>query len=503
MAKDRVSSDDKMSKSNMEENGDGKSCKAHSISDNNVEMPLPLAPPMPADVSSNWARLGFLYTSRRVLLHLFFFLFSTGAWISSLVLHRHDKNWVIPFLLWLVINLRLLTLYVPAHHVLVPVFYLWNNTAVRISDAIPKPYHAPLGGLVFLTALLLGAMISEGVEENNRTNRAVSLAGMLTFLGLLYATSRSRRHVNWRTVIGGMIGQYVIGIFVLRTGVGYDIFRWIATTVARGLGYSQAGVVFLTDPTVPGHGWFVLIVIPAIVFFISLVQVLFHYGTIQWAIAKLAVFVNWGLEVSGCEAIVAAATPFIGQGESAMLVRPFIPHMTGAEMHQILTCGFATISGSVLVGYIALGLNGEVLVSSCIMSIPASIAVSKLRYPETEETLTKGRVVVPEDEERAENGLHAFANGTWLGLKIGGTVVASLLCVLSLVALVNGLLGWWGGYWNIQNLSLQLILGYLLYPVAFLLGIPRNGELLTVSRLIAQKIITVGFQFRCFVIQVD
>lgn len=124
-----------------------------------------------------------------------------------------------------------------------------------------------------------------------------------------------------------------------------------------------------------------------------------------------------------------------------MLIRPFVPHLTMAEIHQIMTSGFATIAGSVLVAYIGLGLNPQALVSSCVMSIPASLAVSKLRYPETEETLTAGRVVVPDDDEhRAANALHAFANGAWLGLKIAGMIVSTLLCIIALVALVNGVL---------------------------------------------------------------
>ena len=151
------------------------------------------------------------------------------------------------------------------------------------------------------------------------------------------------------------------------------------------------------------------------------------------------------MRVSGAEAVVAAASPFIGQGESAMLIKPFVAHLTQAELHQVMCSGFATISGSVLVAYIALGINPQALVSSCIMSIPASLAISKLRYPEEEETLTAGRVVIPDDDQdRAANSLHAFANGAWLGLKISGMIVATLLCIIALLGLANGLLTWWG-----------------------------------------------------------
>jgi CNT family concentrative nucleoside transporter len=129
------------------------------------------------------------------------------------------------------------------------------------------------------------------------------------------------------------------------------------------------------------------------------------------------------------------------------------------------------------------------------MSIPASLAISKLRYPETEETLTAGRVVIPDDDEhKAENALHAFAEGAYLGVKIAGTIIASILCILAAVGLINGLLTWWGSYLDINDpqLTLQTILGYALYPVAFLLGVPRDASLLKVSRLIAEKVITVS-----------
>ena len=187
--------------------------------------------------------------------------------------------------------------------------------------------------------------------------------------------------------------------------------------------------------------------------------------------------------VSGAEAVVAAASPFVGQQESAILIKPFIAHLTDAEIHQVMCSGFSTIAGSVLVAYIALGVSAELsvpkpihrwlrlmissLLSSCIMSIPASLAISKLRYPETEVSLTAGTTVMPEDndEDRPSNALHAIANGAWLGLRIAGMVVTTVLCIVAFIALIDALLTWWGHYWGIANLTLELILGYLCYPI--------------------------------------
>lgn len=201
------------------------------------------------------------------------------------------------------------------------------------------------------------------------------------------------------------------------------------------------------------------------------------------------------MQVSGAEAVVAAASPFIGQGESAMLIRPFVPHLTQAELHQVMTSGFATIAGSVLVAYIGMGINPQALISSCVMSIPASLAVSKLRYPETEESLTSGQVVVPDELDKSANALHAFANGAWLGLKIAGMIISTLLCILALLGLVNGLLGWWGQYLNINDppLSFELVVGYICYPIAFLLGVSRDGDLYKVAQLIGTKLIANEF----------
>ena len=235
-------------------------------------------------------------------------------------------------------------------------------------------------------------------------------------------------------------------------------------------------------------------VLPAIIFFVSLIQLFYYMGWVQWFIGKFAVFFFWSMRVSGAEAVVAAASPFIGQGESAILIKPFVPHLTQAELHQVMCSGFATIAGSVLVAYIAIGVNGQALVSSCIMSIPASLAISKLRYPETEEPLTTGRVIIPDDPDRkAANSLHAFANGAWLGLKIAGMILATLICIVALLGLVNGLLTWWGRYLNINDppLTVELIVGYICYPIAFLLGVPRNGDLLKVGKLLGTKLVLV------------
>ncbi|KAF2853608.1 H+/nucleoside cotransporter-like protein [Plenodomus tracheiphilus IPT5] len=445
-----------------------------------------------------WYSPSVLYRKYRLPIHIFIGKFFTGWWIASLVLHRHDKNWVIPFLVYLAIMIRLITLHVPVTIVTKPMHWVWNQTGVRVASLIPEKMRVPAGAALTIAVIIVGSFVSEESEDNTRANRAVSLFGLAVFIFGFWATSRNRSKIVWHTVIVGMLMQFIIALFVLRTGVGYDIFNFISELARLLLGFAKNGVVFLTDDKVPDLPWFFISVIPAIIFFVSFVQLLYYWGILQWFIGKFAVFFFWAMRVSGAEAVVASASPFIGQGESAMLIRPFVAHLTMAEMHQVMCSGFATIAGSVLVAYISMGLNPQALISSCVMSIPASLAFSKLRYPETEETLTAGRVVIPDDDEhKAANALHAFANGAWLGLKIAGMIVSTLLCIIALLNMVDGILTWWGRYLNLDgeyDLTLELILGYVFYPVAFLLGVSREGkDLLLVGRLIGIKVITNEF----------
>ncbi|PBP20688.1 H+/nucleoside cotransporter [Diplocarpon rosae] len=384
-----------------------------------------------------------------------FWALMTGWWIAALNLHRHDiggptESWLIPTLLWLALTWRLVTLYISTKYITRPVAVVWMKAIYGPAHRIPPKLRLPLAAAGTVAVFLVGSLVTEETQDNTRANRAVSLFGLAVFILGFYITSNNRKAIRWQTVIVGMLSQYILALFVLRT---------------------QAG----------------------------------------WCIGKFAVVFFYGMKVSGAEAVAAAASPFVGQGESAMLIKPFIPHLTTAELHQILTSGFATIAGSVLGAYISMGISPLALISSCVMSIPASLAISKLRYPETEETLTAGKIVVPADtDERPSNGLHAFANGSWLGLKVGGMIIAALLCILALLGLANGLLGWWGRYLNIEDpLSVELIVGYIFYPVAFLLGVPRDRDLIRVSKLIGLKIVANEFvaivanEFVAFAAMVD
>jgi len=233
-----------------------------------------------------------------------------------------------------------------------------------------------------------------------------------------------------------------------------------------------------------------------VLFFIAFVQLLYYLGIMQWIIKHFAWFFFKILDISGAEAVVAAASPLVGPSEAACLVRPYIDVMTESEIHLVMTSGFSTIAGTLLSVYLNFGVPAQNLVTASVMSIPASIAISKLRIPETEEPVTRGRVVVDRGAENAKNApvnaLHAYAKGAVFGLVVVGQVICNVVALLSLVAAINGLLTWIGRGFGIYQLTLQLMLRYVFYPITFFLGVPRS-ELMRVSELLATKLVANEF----------
>lgn len=435
----------------------------------------------------------------KLWIHLLVGTFFTAWWLSIIVQPRHRPQWLIPTIIWGMIMVRLITLHCRVLLWLMRhVSHAWEKVVTVIYERIlPQRYQRfVVGTSIALAVVVLGTFVTSESEFSMRRDRAISFLGCLVSILVLYATSANRSKIQWSTVIKGYLLQFVIALFVLRSKAGYDIFNFILL-LARGLlGFAKNGVAFLTNDSVANLPMFFFAVIPAVVFFVAFVHIGCYYGWVQWGIKKFAAFFFWLMQVSGAEAIIAAASPFIGMGESAVLIKDLIPYLTKAELHQIMASGFSTISGAVLVGYIGMGLNAEALVSSCVMSIPALLATSKLRYPETETPLSCGRFEIPDEQEndcdKPQSVLMAFSQGATVAIRIAGTMIGQTMCIIALVFLINGVLSWFGKFWNIEQLSLELIFSYLLYPVAFLMGTPR-AEIFKVSTLISTKFVQNDF----------
>ncbi|THH20785.1 hypothetical protein EW146_g641 [Bondarzewia mesenterica] len=418
-----------------------------------------------------------------------------GWWISSTILPATRHRWVVQTV-WAWAFLAIIAFrFIPNSVVTRPVEAVWIPLVQKPFFHLPYNVRLTMGWLALLAIVFGSAFGFKPIGNTNYGDRAISVLGLFIFQVCFYLTSKHRSHIPWPTVIVGLFLQQAIALFVLKTSAGFSIFKWIATLAADFLSQAYTGAQFFFDAETIAKHWFFVNTLAAIIFFIAFVQMMFYLGVLQWIIKGFAWFFFKTMNISGAEAVVAASSPFIGQGESACLVKPYVDLMTESELHLTMTSGFSTIAGSVFTAYIALGVPAQNLITSSVMSIPASISISKVRMPELDEPVTRGRVVVDRgiaDKDAPASALHAFSKGSLFGLIVAGQILCNVLTILSLIATINGLLTWIGRGFGIHHLTLQLVLGYIGYPVTFFLGVPR-AEILRVSQLLATKLIENEF----------
>ncbi|THH30441.1 hypothetical protein EUX98_g3745 [Antrodiella citrinella] len=400
-----------------------------------------------------------------------------GWWISATILKATRHRWIVQTLwAWFFITVIAFR-YIPNRVVTRPIEAVWTPLVQKPFFALPYRVRLTMGWLA-LVGIVFGSAFGFKLEaDTSYGDRAISVLGLVVFQFCFWATSMNRSHIPWPTVIVGFI------------------FKWLAILASDFLAQGLQGAIFFFDAeTVNDKHWFFVNTLASIIFFIAFVQMMYYLGVMQWLIKNFAWFFFKTMNVSGAEAVVAAASPFIGQGESACLVRPYVDLMTESEIHLTMTSGFSTIAGSVLSAYIALGVPAQNLVTASVMSIPASIAISKIRCPEMEEPVTRGQVTVDRGQQKnaPANALHAFSQGAIFGVVVAGQILANVLTVVSLVATINGLLTWIGKGFGIHALTLQIILRYIFYPVTFFMGVPRP-EILRVAELLATKLVENEF----------
>src|SRR5690554_4564310 len=315
----------------------------------------------------------------------------------------------------------------------------------------------------------------------------IGLLGMLFLLSVAYTFSTARSRIKWRTVVGAFALQVGLGAFVLYVPFGQDVLLSMSNGVANVIGYADAGFEFLFgDIGRYSQGFiFAIHVLGVIIFFSSLISILYHIGVMAWIIKIIGGGLQKLLGTSKPESMSAAANIFVGQTEAPLIVRPFIPTMTRSELFAVMVGGLSSVSGSVLAGYAGIGIELKYLLAACFMAAPGALLMAKIMMPEVEEPVTDlGHV--PAEEQRA-NVIDAAASGASSGLQLALNVGAMLLAFVSLIALVNGILGWVGGFVNYDELTLQAIFGFVFQPLAWLLGVPWEEASLAGS-FIGQKI---------------
>lgn len=324
-------------------------------------------------------------------------------------------------------------------------------------------------------------------------NILMSLVGVVVLLAIGFLLSNNKKAINLRTVGGALAIQAAFGGFVLYVPVGKDILKSVSDAVSSVIGYAQNGIGFLFGDLANFKLGFIFAVnvLPVIVFFSSLIAVLYYLGIMQWIIRIIGGGLQKALGTSRTESMSATANIFVGQTEAPLVVRPFIPTMTQSELFAIMVGGLASIAGSVLAGYAQMGVPIEYLVAASFMAAPGGLLMAKLMHPETE-VAKNDMDELPEDPDKPANVLDAAAAGASSGMHLALNVGAMLLAFVGLIAMINGIIGGVGGWFGVEGLTLELILGYVFMPLAFLIGVPWN-EALVAGSFIGQKIIVNEF----------
>ena len=343
--------------------------------------------------------------------------------------------------------------------------------------------------------------------------RLISVLGMITLLFIAWLLSVNRAMIPWRVVLWGLGLQIVFALLILKTPAGEAFFTWINTVIVSLLGFTEAGARFLFGNLVvnnvpvgtgePGNApftptigmvantgaFFAFNVLPTIVFFSSLMTMLYYLGVMQAVVKGMAWVMMRTMKTSGAETLSAAGNIFLGQTEAPLLIKPYVAGMTMSELMAVMTGGFATVAGGVMAAFVGMllfyfpDIAGHLMAAS-VMSAPAALVFAKIMLPETEEPLTRGTLKA--DVEKIDsNVIDAAARGAGEGLHLAMNIGAMLLAFIALIALLNALIGWFGSVTNItdffqnigwlaatQPLSLESILGWLLAPLAWLMGVP-------------------------------
>ena len=320
-----------------------------------------------------------------------------------------------------------------------------------------------------------------------------SLIGIVVLLAIAFAFSSHRGSINWRTVGGAFALQAGIGAFILYFEPGIQLLLNLSEFVKDIIGYSQQGIDFLFGPVGNLSLGFIFAfnVLPVIIFFSSLITVLYHLGIMSWVIRIIGGALEKLLKTSRPESMSAAANIFVGQTEAPLVVRPFIPKMTRSELFAIMVGGLASIAGSVMAGYAGLGVEIKYLLAASFMAAPGGLLMAKMMQPEIDRVHNDLNDVKEEKAEYA-NVFDAAASGASSGLQLALNVGAMLLAFVALIALLNGVIGGIGGWFGQPDLTFQTILGYALQPLAWVLGVPWEEARLAGS-FIGQKVVVNEF----------
>lgn len=332
--------------------------------------------------------------------------------------------------------------------------------------------------------------------------KLIGFVGIFVMLGIGYALCPAdrRKSINWKLVAVGIILQFIFAILILKTAPGKWVFSYANDIVNQLLDYTKEGSKFIFGDLVGNQEKFGFIfafqILPTIIFFSSLMSVLYHVGVMQKIVNIVAKVMAKAMGTSGAESLSAAANIFVGQTEAPLVIKPFIAKMTRSELMAVMAGGMATVAGGIMAGYVGMfrdtfpDIAGHLMAAS-VMSAPASLVFAKIMMPETEEPETKGSVNIS-DEKLSSNVIEAAAAGAADGLTLALNVAGMLLAFIALIAMANGILGFLGNLIGFQGLSLELIMSWVFAPLAYLMGTPMDDVML-MGRLLGEKTVLNEF----------
>ncbi|WP_203340110.1 NupC/NupG family nucleoside CNT transporter [Planococcus beijingensis] len=317
--------------------------------------------------------------------------------------------------------------------------------------------------------------------------------GVFIVLGIAFLLSSGKKSIKPRTILGGLAIQITFAFMVLEWDLGRKMLLWVSNKVQNVINYAGEGIAFVFGPAADTEGFgfvFAFQVLTIIIFFSSLISVLYYLGVMQIIIKLLGGALSKLLGTSKAESISAAANIFVGQTEAPLVIRPFIAGMTKSELFAVMTGGLASVAGSTLAGYALLGVPLEYLLAASFMAAPAGLIMAKMMMPETEEVEEKDFVM--EKDQTSVNVVDAAARGASDGLQLALNVGAMLLAFIALIALLNGMLGGLGGWFGFEGLTIQSILGVIFAPLAWAIGVPWD-EAVQAGSFIGQKLVLNEF----------
>uniref|UniRef100_A0A8C1EPP5 Solute carrier family 28 member 1 n=1 Tax=Cyprinus carpio carpio TaxID=630221 RepID=A0A8C1EPP5_CYPCA len=305
--------------------------------------------------------------------------------------------------------------------------------------------------IVIVVGLLVAWL---AIDTRKRPEQLISFAGVCLFIIAIFLFSAHRTAVSWRTVFWGLGLQFAIGLFVIRTEPGLIAFEWLGKQVQIFLDYTKAGSSFVFGDLY--ENIFAFQALPIVVFFSSVMSVLYYLGVMQWVITKISWVMQVTMGTSSTETLSVAGNIFVGQTEAPLLIRPYLKDMTDSEIHAVMTGGFATIAGSVMGAFISFGIDASSLISASVMAAPCALAISKLSYPETEKSKFTSKSQIKVDGGGEQNVLEAVSGGASSSIGLVANIAANLIAFLAILAFINATLGWMGGMVGYPNVTFEV-----------------------------------------------